>query len=250
TDTVTCKSQENNPNRRPALKWCGKGWAPQLVQRFLGERRPWQEIEGFYTRLVAGNASLLDLESLQKIKFTEAAEQTLSGLPGPGGSTQQERQPTSSADSSYSISRRKETQHTRLTYAVTICFFGPAFAGWAWAPGLSGTAQGTVQDAVAKLFGPDKNTQVVVNAAGRTDRGVSAYGQVVSFYSWEELALDDIITCINAADPGKLRALHAQVVPRSFHATFQAVWRRYIYLLPLRSRPVGGVPEGPCAPVI
>ncbi len=60
-----------------------------------------------------------------------------------------------------------------------------------------------------------------MNAAGRTDRGVSAYGQVVSFYSWEELALDDIITCINAADPGKLRALHAQVVPRSFHATFQ-----------------------------
>lgn len=65
--------------------------------------------------------------------------------------------------------------------------------------------------------------QVVVNAAGRTDKGVSAYGQVVSFYSWEELSLDDIMASINAVSPGNLRALHVQVVPRSFHATFKVI---------------------------
>lgn len=70
---------------------------------------------------------------------------------------------------------------------------------------------------------PAHVAQVVVNAAGRTDKGVSAYGQVISFYSWDELSLGDIASCINAASPGHLRALHVQRVPRSFHATFKVI---------------------------
>lgn len=120
------------------------------------------------------------------------------------------RQLRSDAKSSNGASpeRKRVSQHTRKTYAVTISFFGPAFSAWAWAPGLAGTAQGVVQDAIAKVVSLESHTQVrcsfplvdalicsriigndigvgklqvVVNAAGRTDKGVSAYGQVVSF---------------------------------------------------------------------
>lgn len=45
--------------------------------------------------------------------------------------------------------------------------------------------------------------------------------------------LQDILVAINAVQPGVLRAWHAERVPRSFHATFSAHWRRYLYLLPL-----------------
>lgn len=37
-----------------------------------------------------------------------------------------------------------------------------------------------------------------------------------------------------------LRVWQAEQVPRQFHATFSASWRRYVYLLPLR----GGLPAG------
>lgn len=63
--------------------------------------------------------------------------------------------------------------------------------------------------------------QMRVSAAGRTDKGVSAHGQVITFYSWQDLAPDDVLACINAASPATLRAWHAQHTPRSFHATWQ-----------------------------
>eukprot|EP00965_Chrysotila_dentata_P244172 6205812-Pleurochrysis_carterae.AAC.2 len=42
-------------------------------------------------------------------------------------------------------------------------------------------------------------------------------------------------TTINSAKPGELRLCSATPVSRSFHATFSACWRRYVYLLPLCS---------------
>ena len=62
--------------------------------------------------------------------------------------------------------------------------------------------------------------QVVVDCAGRTDRGVSAVGQVVSFHSWQDVPLERVAQCLNAAAPCVLRAVHVQRMPRKFHATF------------------------------
>ena len=59
-----------------------------------------------------------------------------------------------------------------------------------------------------------------MDCAGRTDRGVSAAGQVVSFHSWRDISPERVAQCIDAAAPGVLRAVHVQRVPRRFHATF------------------------------
>lgn len=70
--------------------------------------------------------------------------------------------------------------------------------------------------------------------AGRTDAGVSALNQLVSFSCFPELSEQVLREAVDAAAPeaGTLRLLSAQRVPRSWHATFSTRWRRYVYLLP------------------
>lgn len=69
-------------------------------------------------------------------------------------------------------------------------------------------------------------------AGGRTDRGVHATGQVVSFWSRGPLDLGQIGNAIDQAAPGDLVVRDLREVPRSFHAQFSASGRRYVYLLP------------------
>ena len=64
-------------------------------------------------------------------------------------------------------------------------------------------------------------------SAGRTDAGVSAVGQLVTFNCWEALSAAALDEAIRAAAPdGALRLVSAVTVPRSFHATFSTQWRR------------------------
>lgn len=100
------------------------------------------------------------------------------------------------------------------------------------------------------LLKPQLNTEkLILASAGRTDKGVSACGQVttrqftppkaltasqvVSFYTWEQISLNQISTAFSNLCSESVRVWWIQRVPRSFHATFQAQTRRYIYLFPL-----------------
>jgi tRNA U38,U39,U40 pseudouridine synthase TruA len=75
-------------------------------------------------------------------------------------------------------------------------------------------------------------------AAGRTDKGVSALSQVISFYVNKDHLLDEKtlleqIQSHPAIQSGRLAVFDCQTVPRKFHALFSATWRRYMYLYPL-----------------
>ncbi|KAG7476381.1 hypothetical protein MATL_G00082270 [Megalops atlanticus] len=63
----------------------------------------------------------------------------------------------------------------------------------------------------------------------RTDKGVSAAGQVVSLKLW---LIDDIISKINAHLPAHIRVLGLRRVTRSFNAKLNCDARSYSYLLP------------------
>src|SRR5437763_1919106 len=60
---------------------------------------------------------------------------------------------------------------------ITLDYDGTRFAGWARQPGLR-TVQGALEAALAQVRG---NRPVDVTVAGRTDRGVHAWAQVVSY---------------------------------------------------------------------
>lgn len=118
----------------------------------------------------------------------------------------------------------------RSTWAITLAYRGEAFRGFAWQPEAR-TVAAVLQTGLTPLL--EGRHACVVACAGRTDAGVSALGQVVSFYSWPDLQAEDVVRAIDDAAPGDCVARAVQRVPRSFHAGFSATWRWYVYVLPL-----------------
>lgn len=85
--------------------------------------------------------------------------------------------------------------------------------------------QGEVEAALGRLA--DRPTRVV--AAGRTDAGVHATGQVVSVEMPERWTPAALRKSLNAILPQDIWAADAESVPPSFHARYSAIARGYVY---------------------
>ena len=129
-----------------------------------------------------------------------------------------------------SLEERAAECERGLTFSATVAYDGAPFAGFAKQPGQL-TVQGELEQALGLLF----RRPVAVVCAGRTDAGVHARGQVVSF---------DIDGCeLRDRTPYNLRrSLNALICegivvraveerPRGFSARFDAQWREYKYFL-------------------
>jgi tRNA pseudouridine38-40 synthase len=105
-------------------------------------------------------------------------------------------------------------------------YAGGGFSGWQRQP-TDRTVQAEVETVLARLDdGP-----VTVHAAGRTDAGVHALGQVVSFQLRRAWAARDLTRAINALLPQDVWVRHAGVAPDGFHARKHARARRYRYIV-------------------
>ena len=106
--------------------------------------------------------------------------------------------------------------------------------------------QGELEDAFAKLLGE----RVGVTGAGRTDAGVHATGQVISFRSATRLPEATIERGANALLPADVAVSDVEAVDEAFHARFSATARTYEYTIwngprprPLLRRTAWWVPE-------
>lgn len=106
-----------------------------------------------------------------------------------------------------------------------VAYDGRAFAGFARQPDRR-TVEGTLRAALEPVV-PDMTAFAV---AGRTDRGASASGQVISFRTRTRGVRSNLMRAIDEAAPGEIACLEVQPVPRGFHAKFSAVSRTYVYL--------------------
>lgn len=96
----------------------------------------------------------------------------------------------------------------------------------------------TLQRAVEKALSAVANHPVSVVCAGRTDRGVHAFGQVVHFDSKASRTLDNWVMGGNAHLPDAVVVRWAKRVDDTFHARYSALARRYCYVIynhPVRS---------------
>jgi tRNA pseudouridine38-40 synthase len=111
------------------------------------------------------------------------------------------------------------------TIKLTIAYDGTDFNGWQSQP-KGRTIQQTLEGALSRIH--DRDISVV--AAGRTDAGVHATGQVAAFRSdRDSIPIDRFAHAINSLLPLDVRVLRAEVVRDDFHARFDATCRTYEY---------------------
>jgi tRNA pseudouridine38-40 synthase len=113
-----------------------------------------------------------------------------------------------------------------LNYRITLAYDGTDYYGWQVQPDEP-TIQGVVSAALEKFEG----SAVVTYAAGRTDAGVHAEGQVVSFRLAGQWSGNDLLRAINGNIPQDIRVLEASAVEDTFHAQNDAKRKTYRYQL-------------------
>jgi tRNA pseudouridine38-40 synthase len=109
-------------------------------------------------------------------------------------------------------------------FKLTLAYDGTNFHGWQRQPGQP-TIQGALSEVAQKLTGE----QVFFTAAGRTDAGVHAVGQVVHFRTRSELTAQEFQRAFNALLPPDIRVLAAEEVGPDFHARWNAAAKIYQY---------------------
>jgi tRNA pseudouridine38-40 synthase len=88
-----------------------------------------------------------------------------------------------------------------------------------------------IQDALERAIGEVADERIVINAAGRTDRGVHASMQVAHFETSAKRPVTAWVRGVNALLPKAIAIRWARVVDPAFHARFAARRRSYHYLL-------------------
>ncbi|MBN1558689.1 tRNA pseudouridine(38-40) synthase TruA [candidate division KSB1 bacterium] len=97
----------------------------------------------------------------------------------------------------------------------------------------------TVQAELQRSLSMLTNETIRLTAAGRTDAGVHALGQVVNFTTESTLPLEAFLRGGNTRLPKDILILHAEDVPQAFHARYSAKRRIYRYLISTRRKAVG-----------
>lgn len=115
---------------------------------------------------------------------------------------------------------------------ITVEYDGTNYAGWQWQPDEP-TLQGELEQAILRVTG----RQVRVTASGRTDAGVHAYGQVVSFQTEAELEPYNWQGALNHFLPEDMAVIHAEEVVPEFSARYSARGKRYDYIVLNRRMP-------------
>jgi tRNA pseudouridine38-40 synthase len=109
---------------------------------------------------------------------------------------------------------------------LVVAYDGSDFCGFQRQPGQR-TVQGELERAIERMTG--QLTQV--RGASRTDAGVHALGQVVSFDTEQRIQARGWMLGLNAHLPDDIRVQRAEPCPRGYHPRFDSLGKHYRYLL-------------------
>jgi tRNA pseudouridine38-40 synthase len=110
-------------------------------------------------------------------------------------------------------------------YRAVVAYVGTEFHGWQIQANASRTVQAVVERALRRFRGGASRPV----AAGRTDAGVHADGQVVHFDLPSEADPIRIRDAVNAHLPEDVRFLAVDPAVPGFHARRDAIWKEYLY---------------------
>jgi len=110
------------------------------------------------------------------------------------------------------------------TFKLVLEYDGTQYHGWQVQPNLS-TIQGTLEATIRKVA----QHEVPVTAAGRTDAGVHALGQVAHFSTTARLTAEEWLRALNGLLPSDIAVQALEEVPDAFHARYSAKSKLYRY---------------------
>ena len=123
-----------------------------------------------------------------------------------------------------------------MIVALLVSYKGDCFSGFAKQPGQL-TVQGNLEEALAMIF----RKEIETTCAGRTDSGVHARGQVVSFEldeaDWGDRNEYKVLRSLNALSHEDIAVRAVKKAPAGFSARFSATMRQYRYFIAVDKYP-------------
>ena len=114
------------------------------------------------------------------------------------------------------------------TIALGLEYDGSGLSGWQY---QGNRRHRTVQELVEQGLSEVAAEPLRLSAAGRTDAGVHACGQVAQFRSAAVRSEDNWVRGGNRGLPSQIRILWARRMPADFHVQHSAISRHYRYLI-------------------
>lgn len=111
------------------------------------------------------------------------------------------------------------------TYRLTLAYDGSRYNGWQ----KQGNTKNTIQEKLETLLTRLLGEAIEVAGSGRTDAGVHAMGQVVSFHTSEKQDCAALLSEIRRYLPDDIGALELSEAAPRFHARLNAVGKTYVY---------------------
>jgi tRNA pseudouridine38-40 synthase len=111
------------------------------------------------------------------------------------------------------------------TYRIDLAYDGSGFYGYARQPNVR-TIQGELETALFRIVPPVETT-----VAGRTDKGVHARAQVVSFKTADQVDTGRLARSLNSQLAPEIAVSRIAEAADGFNARFDATERSYTYLL-------------------
>ena len=107
---------------------------------------------------------------------------------------------------------------------LILSYDGAEFSGWQVQPDKT-TVQGTLASAIGRITGE----KVLPQGSGRTDAGVHALAQVVTFVTESLVPTENFVKALNDLLPASVRVLEVTEAPAEFHARHSAREKTYRY---------------------
>ena len=107
---------------------------------------------------------------------------------------------------------------------VILSYDGAEFSGWQVQPDAC-TVQGTLASAIGRITGE----KVLPQGSGRTDAGVHALAQVMTFVTESSIPTANFVKTMNDILPPSVRVLEVGEAPADFHARHSARAKTYRY---------------------
>ena len=118
------------------------------------------------------------------------------------------------------------TTHDRRRIKLLIAYNGARYHGWQLQP-QAVTVQGVLEACLSRIT----NDPVRLHAAGRTDAGVHALGQVAHFDTVSGITAASLVRGLNSLLPDDVVVRRAVETQGDFHARYDATRKTYVYQL-------------------